>query len=71
MTIFPGLSSMLIGEDFTFENLRLVPNGEVYLLDFADRFHSPVIRDLAVLISNLNLVKRSWWGVSTSCRMCS
>lgn len=48
----PALSKSLLHGDFTLEHVQFLPDGGVYLFDFADRSWGPIIYGLAVPLAH-------------------
>ena len=46
------LGKSLLHGDFTLEHAQFLPNGEVYLFDFADRWWGPIVYGLAVPLAH-------------------
>ncbi len=48
-----NLSETVLHGDLTFGHAQLLPNGEVYFFDFADRWYGPIAHELGILTENL------------------
>jgi len=50
---FEELTKTVLHSDLMLNHTPLLPNGEVYFFDFADRWFGPVVWDLAIMLNNL------------------